>query len=128
MGCGAHLVEICRTASGEFTLEQAGTLEELERVVAEERLPQVLIPPSELLPDLPQAVVNAALERRIRHGGRIEISDMQIQPAHLEGPIDSADWKPLRLRVLNQQKQLVAIAQAIVPRVFQPIVVLPSAS
>lgn len=126
VGCGAHLAEICRTASGEFTLEQAVTLERLEAVVKEDQLPQVLVPMSELLPDLPQAVINAALERRIRHGGRIEISETQIQPARLEAPIDSEDWKPLRLRVLNQQRQLVAIAQAIVPRVFQPIVVLPA--
>jgi len=127
VGCGAHLVEICRTASGEFALERAVTLEELEKVVAEERLPQVMIPSGELLPDLPLAVVNEGLERRLRHGGRIEISDGQIQPPRLEAPIDSDAWKPLRLRVLNQQRQLVAIAQAIVPRVFQPVVVLPAA-
>ena len=126
VGCGAHLVEICRTASGEFTLAQALTLEDLEKIVAEERLPQVLIPSGELLPDLPQAVVNEGLERRLRHGGRIELSDVQIEPARLDAPIDSDQWKPLRLRVLNQQRQLVAIAQAIVPRVFQPVVVLPA--
>ena len=125
VGCGAHLEEICRTASGEFTLDQAIALERLEALVKEDQLPQVLIPMCELLPDLPQAVINAGLERKIRNGGRIEVSESQIQPARLEQPIDSDAWKPLRLRVLNQQRQLVAIAQAIVPRVFQPIVVLP---
>jgi len=126
VGCGAHLEEICRTASGEFTLEQAVTLERLEAVVKEDQLPQVLIPMGELLPDLPLAVVNTGLERKLRNGGRIELSESQIQPARLDHPIDSDAWKPLRLRVLNQQRQLVAIAQAIVPRVFQPIVVLPA--
>ncbi|MGH9788617.1 MAG: hypothetical protein ACRD4U_07960, partial [Candidatus Acidiferrales bacterium] len=126
VGCGAHLEEISRTASGEFTLDHAVTLERLEVVVNDDQLPQVLIPMGELLPDLPQAVVNAGLERKIRNGGRIEVSESQIQAARLEQPIDSDAWKPLRLRVLNQQRQLVAIAQAIVPRVFQPIVVLPA--
>ncbi|MFQ5777050.1 MAG: tRNA pseudouridine(55) synthase TruB, partial [Terriglobia bacterium] len=126
VSAGAHLVEICRTASGEFTLRQAVTLEELERVVQEEGLPQVLIPMSELLPDLPQVVINAGLERRIRHGGRIELGESQIQPGEVGEPIDSEAWKPFRLRVYNQQRQLVAIAQAIVPRVFRPIVVLPA--
>ncbi|MFQ5927888.1 MAG: tRNA pseudouridine(55) synthase TruB [Terriglobia bacterium] len=125
-GVGAHLAEIARTASGEFTLEKALTLEELTDVVREERLPQVMIPMAELLPDLPQTVVNAALERKIRHGGKIELSDSQIEPGRVDAPIDSEAWKPFRLRVLNQQRQLVAIAQAIVPRVFQPIVVLPA--
>ncbi|HKZ52296.1 MAG TPA: hypothetical protein VJ085_03350, partial [Candidatus Acidoferrales bacterium] len=128
VGGGAHLAEICRTASGEFTVEQALTLEELERVTLEDSLPQVLIPMNELLPELPQAVVNAALEQKIRHGGRIELTDSQIQPGRADTQVDSDAWKPFRLRVLNQQQQLVAIAQAVLPRVFQPVVVLPATS
>ena len=128
VGGGAHLVEICRTASGEFTLAQSLTLDALEEAAREERLPQVLIPLNELLTELPVAVVNAALERRLRHGGRIELTDSQIQPGHLEAPIDSEAWKPFRLRLLNQQQQLIAIAQAVVPRVFQPLVVLQDSS
>jgi len=124
-GCGAHLEEICRTASGEFTLEQSLTLEALEEAVREERLPQVLIPLNELLAELPLAVVNTALERKLRHGGRIELNETQIEPGRVVEPIDSDALKPLRLRVLNQQRELVAIAQAVVPRVFQPIVVMP---
>ena len=31
---------------------------------------------------------------------------------------------PARLRVFNQQEKLIAIAEAIVPRAYQPIVVL----
>lgn len=123
-GVGAHLAEISRTASGEFTLERALTVQELERVVREEHLPQVMIPLNELLPDLPQAVVSPTAERKIRHGNRIEVSDAQIQPGEVGNSIDSEGWKPLRLRVFNQQRQLVAIAQAVVPRVFQPVVVL----
>ncbi|MFQ5664206.1 MAG: hypothetical protein ACE5HL_10275, partial [Terriglobia bacterium] len=125
-GVGAHLTEICRTTSGEFTLEQALTLEELDKVVREERLPQVMIPLNELLPELPQTVVNTALERKIRHGGKIELSESQIQPGEVRRPIDSEAWRPFRLRIFNQQQELVAIAQAIVPRVFQPVVVLPA--
>jgi tRNA pseudouridine55 synthase len=124
LGAGAHLAEISRTASGEFTLEQALTLEALEEVVKEDGLPQVLIPMNELLPDLPKTVVSAVLERKIRHGGRIELSETQIEPGQADAPFESDAWKPFRLRVLNQQQQLVAIAQAVVPRVFQPVVVL----
>lgn len=123
---GAHLAEICRTASGEFTLEKSLTLEELEGVVREERLPQVLVPLDELLPDLPQTMVPAALEHKLRLGGKIELSESQIQPGAADLQLDSDAWKPFRVRVFNQQQQLVAIAQAIVPRVFQPIVVLPT--
>ncbi|HEX9844243.1 MAG TPA: hypothetical protein VGC20_15905, partial [bacterium] len=124
-GSGAHLEEISRTASGEFTLQQSLTLESLEEAVREDCVPQVLIPLNELLAELPLAVVNTALERKLRHGGRIELNETQIEPGQMADAIDSDAWKPFRLRVLNQQRELVAIAQAVVPRVFQPVVVMP---
>jgi len=62
-GGGAHLVEICRTASGEFTLENALTLAQLESAVREERLPQVLIP---LAVDICVAIDVGARRIRIR--------------------------------------------------------------
>lgn len=124
IGAGAHLVEICRTASGEFTLERALTLEALAEAVREERLPQVLTPLAELLPDLPQAVVSSVFERKIRHGGKIELDQTQIENAPSQAPLDSDAWKPFRVRIFNQNRELIAIAQAVLPRVFQPIVVL----
>jgi hypothetical protein len=38
--------------------------------------------------------------------------------------LDSGDWKPSRLRVFNQQGHLIAIAEPVVPRTYQPVVVL----
>jgi hypothetical protein len=38
--------------------------------------------------------------------------------------LNSGEWKPARLRVFNQQEQLIAIAEAVVPRTYQPLVVL----
>ena len=127
VGCGAHLESICRTASGEFTLEQAITLEDLEAVMNEDRLAQVLVPLSELLPDMPRAAVNSLLERKIRNGGRIDLADAQIE-APSSPPVAAArEPGPLRLRIFDQSNQLVAIAEAVVPRVFRPIVVLAPA-
>jgi hypothetical protein len=42
--------------------------------------------------------------------------------------LDSGDWKPARLRVFNQADRLIAIAEAVVPRTYQPLVVLESTS
>ncbi|MFQ5925828.1 MAG: tRNA pseudouridine(55) synthase TruB [Terriglobia bacterium] len=126
LGTGAHLVEICRTTAGEFTLEQALTLKELEKVLQSGERERVLIPLERLLPDLPRAVVATPLERRLRHGGKVELSETQIEPPELLSPIDSREWSPYRLRVFNQERKLIAIAQAVVPRIFQPIVVLPA--
>jgi hypothetical protein len=37
--------------------------------------------------------------------------------------LDSGEPRPPRLRVLSQQQKLIAIAEAVVPRTYQPIVV-----
>jgi hypothetical protein len=53
----------------------------------------------------------------------------QLQSGRTEPPpgatsvLDGGEPRPPRLRVFNQQQKLIAIAQAIVPRTYQPIVV-----
>lgn len=130
MGCGAHLAEIVRTAVGEFTLDQAISLEEFERVARAGKAAEWVLPLGRLLPELPRVNVLPIVERRVRHGSKFQISLAQIQPGRVEVPqgapaqLDSGEWKPGRLRVFNQQDRLIAIAEAIVPRTYQPVVVL----
>jgi tRNA pseudouridine55 synthase len=130
LGCGAHLADIVRTAVGEFTLDQAISLEDLQEFVKAGKAAECIIPLDRLLPELPRVSVVPMIERRVRHGSRFQISLGQIQPGRAEMPqgapaqLDSGAWKPARLRVFNQQDQLIAIAEAIVPRTYQPVVVL----
>lgn len=118
-GSGAHLSEIVRTAVGEFTLEQAISLEELRGVNIADRV----IPIEHLLTDLPSAVVLPVIEKRIRHGAKFNLPLAQIQPGNA-AKLDAGEWKPSRLRVFNQQGHLIAIAEPVVPRTYQPILVL----
>src|SRR5579871_3486463 len=53
VGCGAHLAEIVRTAVGEFTLDQAVKIEDLEPAAKAGDLARYLIPLERLLPELP---------------------------------------------------------------------------
>jgi tRNA pseudouridine55 synthase len=130
VGCGAHLAEIVRTAVGEFTLDQAVRLEDLELAGKAGDLPRYLIPLERLLPELPSVTILPILERRVRHGSKFNVQIAQIQPgraASAQGAtteLNSGDWKPARLRVFSQQERLIAIAEAIVPRTYQPVVVL----
>jgi tRNA pseudouridine55 synthase len=62
-GCGAHLSALRRTRSGEFTLTQARTIEELEANFA-----SAIVPASRLLPDLPEVHVDAITAAQIRNG------------------------------------------------------------
>jgi len=130
LGCGAHLAEIIRTAVGEFTLDQAVKLEDLERAGRENDLARYVIPLERLLPELPSVTILPILEKRVRHGSKFNIQIAQIQPGRTSAAqgatseLNSGDWKPARLRVFSQQERLIAIAEAVVPRTYQPVVVL----
>jgi len=129
LGCGAHLSEICRTAVGEFSLEQAWKLDDLAEAARAGKFKGYLIPLEHLLPNLPSANVLPVVERRVRHGARFNVTVSQIQPGRSENPpgstmeLDSGEPRAPRLRVFDQQKKLIAIAEAVVPRTYQPVVV-----
>jgi len=129
LGCGAHLAEICRTAVGEFSLQQAWKLDDLAEAARAGKFKQCLIPLENLLPNFPSANVLPVVERRVRHGARFNVILSQVQPGRSENPpgstmeLDSGEPRPPRLRVFDQQKKLIAIAEAVVPRTYQPVVV-----
>ena len=89
-----------------------------------------MIPLERMLPDLPSVTVLPLLEQRVRHGSKFTVQLAQIQPGRVSvaqgatAELDSGEWKPGRVRVFSQQDRLIAIAQAVVPRTYQPVVVL----
>lgn len=129
LGCGAHLAEITRTAVGEFPLDQAVKLEELAEAARNARLADYLIRLDSLLPDFPRVNVLPVVERRVRHGTKFNVTLAQIHPGRAEPPpgatsqLDGGEPRPPRLRVFGQQNNLIAIAEAVVPRTYQPVVV-----
>ncbi|MGC2286882.1 MAG: tRNA pseudouridine(55) synthase TruB [Candidatus Acidiferrum sp.] len=129
LGCGAHLAEITRTAVGEFSLEQAIKLEELAEASRAGKFADCLIRLENLLPNYPRVNVLPVIEKRVRHGTKFNVQIAQIRPGRAELPpgatqqLDGSELKPPRLRVFGQQDKLVAIAEAVVPRTYQPIVV-----
>lgn len=129
LGFGAHLCEIQRTAVGEFSLEQAIQLEELAEAARQGKFQERLIPLENLLPNFPRTNVLPILEKKVRHGARFNVMPSQIQPGQFElapgaiAAFDSEPQTPPRLRVFDQRNKMLAIAEAVVPRTYQPIVV-----
>jgi tRNA pseudouridine55 synthase len=129
LGWGAHLAEITRLAVGESSLDQAIKLEELAEGARAGKFANYLIKLENLLPNFPRANVLPIVERRVRHGTKFNVLVSQIQPGRAEPPpgstseLDAGDPRPPRLRVFNQQDKLIAVAEAVVPRTYQPIVV-----
>ena len=112
LGCGAHLQELRRTASGEFDLSQARTLEQLESLAAGERLLDALVPAADLLPGFPPVFVDDGAVTEIRHGRNFPASAFRAQPA------------ARHVKALSRRGELVAIGEAVLPHVYHPVVVL----
>jgi len=106
LGCGAHLSGLRRTAAGRFGLEDAVTLESLERMPVDERKQRLLSLPA-LLEGLPRAELGAAEEARLRQGQALKISGLDaglcavVRPDGAVIGLGAADGegglKPLRL-------------------------------
>jgi tRNA pseudouridine55 synthase len=112
LGCGAHIEELVRTASGPFHLEQSFTLEQLQTLKDEARLEEALLPPSQLLPDFPPVYLDEAAVRQIRHG-----RDFNVSPFRIDSGTEF-------VKAIGPDRALVAIGQIVLPHLYHPVVVL----
>ena len=72
LNIGAHLAELRRTRAGKFTIEKAVTLEELEKLVAENNLESYLISMNEAISHLAEVKLSAAEIAKIKNGIKLE--------------------------------------------------------
>lgn len=112
MGCGAHLQELRRLASGEFELAQARTIAQLESLAAEDRLRDALVPAAQMLPGFPSVFVDDASVLHIRNGRNFPASPFRQQPG--------AKY----VKAISREEELVAIGEAVLPNLYHPMVVL----
>ena len=112
LGCGAFLTALRRTGSGEFTERQARTLTALEELAREGALDQALIPAANVLPEIPNATVDALTAGQIRHG-----KDFRLSPF-----VERADAK--YVKAFGPEGDLIAIGEARLPNLYHPVLVL----
>jgi len=114
LGCGAHLASLRRTAVGEFTLDDAHTLEELEQASAEGREEEAFIHPRKLLPQFPSVTANDETAAAIRSGRAVNLPEFS---------------RAGLVKVFHGQADLIAIATRIAGTLFHPkIVLMPEAA
>lgn len=78
LGVGAHLAALRRTQVGHFTLANALTLDEAERMGVDD-LNNALISPSEMLSHLSKVVLDEEGNTRVAHGRAVTLSDAQLK-------------------------------------------------
>ena len=74
LGCYAHMAELCRTKTGQFSLKDAMTLDEVEAAMKEGDL-SFLTPVDKVFYDLPALNLNLKQGEQVRHGVRIRAKD-----------------------------------------------------
>jgi len=112
MGCGAHLSALRRMRAGDFSIEQARSMEELEKLSREGRLAEALIPASELLPEFPSVILDETTAGRVRQGRDFPASPFRTAPA------------ARYVKAVSAEGRLVAIGEAKLPHIYHPVVVL----
>jgi tRNA pseudouridine55 synthase len=110
--CGAFLESLRRAASGEFTEDQAHSLDDLAKLSAAGRLIEALIPAARLLPQFSSAAVDVLTVGQIRQG-----KDFRLSP-FLQTPASKY------VKAISQEGDLVAIGEARLPHLYHPILVL----
>ncbi len=108
-GCGAHLGSLCRVQAGEFTLEQAATLEEIAAWQKEESLMERLPHPRCVLSDMPSVTVDENTASRLKNGMACNLPDYS---------------NALYIKIFTDQRELFAIGRRIAGTLMQTMAVL----
>lgn len=109
LGCGAHVLELRRLASGEFTEAEAVTVERLRELQAEQRADEALVRAEKLLPEFPPYTLPPAAVAGVLHG-----RDFRTYPPVI--------WP--RIKVLAPDGRLLAIAERGTAGFYHPSIVL----
>ena len=122
LGCGAHLSALRRTAVGEFSLEDARTLEAVQAAAkAEEEMPGQLDPPPlerifvharKVLPQIPSVTATDDIVAAIRNGRAVNLPEFSRAP---------------QVKVFYGENELVAIASRVAGTLFHPKIVFADA-
>lgn len=112
LGCGAHLEQLRRTLSGEFEIEMARTIPQIQQLIADERLLDALVPAASLLPGFPTVYVDDVAIAQIRNGRNFPASPFR------------SDTAAKYVKAVSRTGDLVAVGEIVLPNLYHPIVVL----
>ncbi|MFC1855111.1 tRNA pseudouridine(55) synthase TruB [Thermodesulfobacteriota bacterium] len=101
LGSYAHLVELTRTKSGHFSIDDAYTLDELEAEKEDGKLSECLTSLNDALSFMPSVTVHSDSEKKVLHG--VTLCDEDIKEKSVEDDIT--------IKLLSENGALLALAQ-----------------
>jgi tRNA pseudouridine55 synthase len=112
LGCGAHLRDLRRLASGGFTIDQARTVPALEELASVGRFDEAVIQAADLLPEMPSVVVDQITASQIRNGRAFQLSPFR------------ANQGTRYVKAVLAGGKLLAIGEIRLPNLYHPVVVM----
>jgi tRNA pseudouridine55 synthase len=100
-----------RIRSGEYSVEQARSLDELNALAAAGRLMDALIPMASMLPEIPSEHFDLLIETHIRQGREFRTSPFIVPPG---APF---------VKALSRSGELIAMGQLKIPNLYHPTAV-----
>lgn len=112
LGCGGLLSALRRTRAGDYSVDQAKTLDALAVLGSANRLTEALIPIAQMLPEVPAEYFDSVVETHIRQGREFRTSPFVVTPG-----------APL-VKALSRSGDLIAIGELKIPNLYHPGTVL----
>lgn len=103
---GAHLAELRRTKAGKFDLSRAVTLEELEKIVAENRIGEFAISMNEAVSHLPQIVLSDEEILKTRNGQKLKRENLTAKTGE-NVRINDAQENLLAVGIFNEPEKII---------------------
>ena len=91
LGCGGVMTKLIRSRVGEFEIEKAHTLDELQRLADQGILSEAIVPVEKMFEDYPALVVKESSHKVIQNGNQLKKEDF------LENTEEIADGKEIRV-------------------------------
>ncbi len=104
LGCGASVWELRRTKLGEYSIDQALSLAEVEELVKNNQLERHLISMPDIMGHLPRVVLLPDGQRKVKHG-------LAFQPADIlkYDSFQRDRW----VRIMDPEQQLLAVGRSL---------------
>ncbi|MBD5463143.1 MAG: tRNA pseudouridine(55) synthase TruB [Lachnospiraceae bacterium] len=91
LGCGGVMTKLIRSRVGEFEIEKAHTLDELQRLADQGILSEAIVPVEKMFEDYPALVVKESSHKVIQNGNQLKKEDF------MENTEEIADGKEIRV-------------------------------
>ncbi|MDR0439125.1 MAG: RNA-guided pseudouridylation complex pseudouridine synthase subunit Cbf5 [Methanocalculaceae archaeon] len=107
LGCGSQMIELRRTRSGRFSVEETHTLHEIRDAIEqgnEEVIQSMLLSPEEAIMDIPKIVVRHGAADAVAQGAILAGVGILQCDSFLRGQI---------VAIITEEEKLVALAEAI---------------